>query len=78
LYAQRDDAARSVCREAAAFGVKAEAYRWRRGGLCAAKETVKRIVTDFGSVDILVNCAGITRDALICSMNEEPSTGCWI
>ena len=35
------------------------------------KEAVSEIAKEFGRVDILVNCAGITRDGLIAMMKEE-------
>ena len=43
----------------------------RRVGFSACKETVSRIIEDFGGIDILVNNAGITRDNLLISMEEE-------
>ena len=36
-----------------------------------AKETVDRIMETFGHIDILVNCAGITKDRLIAMMKED-------
>lgn len=37
----------------------------------AVDETAKKIVADFGTVDILINNAGITRDGLLMRMKEE-------
>lgn len=37
----------------------------------SCKDTVSKIIADFGKVDILVNNAGITRDNLIMTMPEE-------
>ena len=35
------------------------------------KDAVKQVMDTFGSIDVLVNNAGITRDALVLSMKEE-------
>ena len=37
----------------------------------AVKETVNNIKKEFGSIDILVNCAGIRKDGLLAMMKEE-------
>ena len=37
----------------------------------AVEETFKNITADFGTVDVLVNNAGITRDTLLMRMKEE-------
>ncbi|KAF5055702.1 3-oxoacyl-[acyl-carrier-protein] reductase [Proteiniclasticum sp. QWL-01] len=36
----------------------------------AAGETVAEVVKVFGTIDVLINCAGITRDGLMLSMKE--------
>ena len=35
------------------------------------KDAVKAVLDNFGGIDVLVNNAGITRDALVLSMKEE-------
>lgn len=55
----------------AAFGVKAQCYACNVGDAEQCKETVKAVLADFGNLTILVNNAGITRDALILSMKAE-------
>ncbi|PCI95814.1 3-oxoacyl-[acyl-carrier-protein] reductase [Candidatus Aerophobetes bacterium] len=37
----------------------------------AIQTAIEDVYNEFGSVDILVNCAGITRDALLMRMSEE-------
>ena len=52
-------------------GVKAEIYQCDVSDFEACKETVSKIIEDFGGVDILVNNAGITRDNLLIAMSDE-------
>ncbi|MGX8774822.1 MAG: 3-oxoacyl-[acyl-carrier-protein] reductase [Bacillota bacterium] len=52
-------------------GVKVKEIRLNVADFEAVKETVADIVSEFGSIDILINCAGITRDGLIAMMKEE-------
>lgn len=72
IYAGNTDAAKEVCdvceRE---YGVRALAYRCNVADFAAVKETVSKIKADFGTVHILVNNAGITRDGLAAMMKEE-------
>jgi len=53
------------------YGVKAKAYRCDVSGFEETEKTVNQILEDFGSVEILVNNAGITKDGLIARMTEE-------
>ena len=72
IYAGNAEAAETVCRRCAEeTGVKARAYQCDVADFTAVKETVARIRTDFGTVHILVNNAGITRDGLLAIMKEE-------
>jgi 3-oxoacyl-[acyl-carrier protein] reductase len=57
--------------ELQAFGVKAKGYRSDASDFTAADELVNQVVADFGSLHILVNNAGITRDNLLMRMSEE-------
>lgn len=45
------------------YGVRAQAYRCDVADFQCAKETVAQIKADFGTVNILVNNAGITGTA---------------
>jgi len=53
------------------LGVKAKGYRSDASDFKAAEQLISNVVTDFGSLDTLVNNAGITRDNLLMRMNEE-------
>lgn len=58
-------------KELAAFGTKVKGYRSNAAEFAAAEELVNGIVADFGSLDVIVNNAGITRDNLLMRMTEE-------
>lgn len=57
--------------ELAALGVKAKGYRSDASDFKAAEELVNQVVSDFGSLEIVVNNAGITKDGLLMRMSEE-------
>lgn len=57
--------------ELQAKGVKAKGYRSDASDHKAAEELVNAVVADFGSLDALVNNAGITKDGLLMRMSEE-------
>lgn len=57
--------------ECRAFGVKAEVYTADVSDHAQCEEMVKKIKADFGTIDALVNNAGITRDGLLLKMAEE-------
>lgn len=52
-------------------GVKANIYRCNVADYAAVEEMMKAVVDDFGSIDVLVNNSGITRDTLLLRMKEE-------
>jgi 3-oxoacyl-[acyl-carrier protein] reductase len=57
--------------ELAALGVKAKGYQSNAAQFAEAEILVNEIVKEFGSLDVLVNNAGITRDNLLMRMTEE-------
>ncbi len=72
IYAGNVSAAENVCKGCRQkYGVKAKAYQCNVADFTAAKEAVARIKDDFGTAQILVNNAGITRDGLLAMMKEE-------
>ncbi|MEG1753294.1 MAG: 3-oxoacyl-[acyl-carrier-protein] reductase [Christensenella sp.] len=52
-------------------GVQAIAIKADASKFCEVESMMKQTVERFGSVDVLVNNAGITRDGLLCRMKEE-------
>jgi 3-oxoacyl-[acyl-carrier protein] reductase len=57
--------------EVEALGVKAYAAQCDVANTEASSEFVKAVVAEFGTVDYLINNAGITRDQLIMRMKED-------
>ena len=53
------------------LGVKAKGYPSDASSFADTEKVVDRIVEDFGSIDIMVNNAGITKDTLLMRMTEE-------
>jgi 3-oxoacyl-[acyl-carrier protein] reductase len=53
------------------FGIKAKGYQSDAADFKAADDLVNQIVADFGTIDVLVNNAGITRDTLLMRMTEQ-------
>ena len=71
IYAGNASAAETVCEKCRQeYGVEAKAYRCNVADFSAAKETTAKIKADFGTAQILVNNAGITRDGLLALMKE--------
>ena len=70
-FSKSADEAVKLKGEVEALGVKAYAAQCDVANTEAAAEFVKAVVTEFGTVNYLVNNAGITRDQLIMRMKED-------
>lgn len=70
-YSKSVDEADKLKAEIEASGVKAYAAQCDVANTEAAAQFVKAVIEDFGTVDYLVNNAGITRDQLILRMKED-------
>jgi len=66
-----DDNALEVEKMIAGLGVKCKAYASDASNFADTEKVVEQIVSDFGTVDVLVNNAGITMDALLLRMSEQ-------
>lgn len=66
-----NDAAKETEKEIAALGVKVKGYASNAANFEQTHEVVAQIVADFGSIDVLVNNAGITKDGLMLKMTES-------
>lgn len=66
-----DDNFKNTEKELNALGVKAKGYASNAADFKQSQEVIDQIVKDFGTVDILINNAGITRDGLLMRMTED-------
>jgi 3-oxoacyl-[acyl-carrier protein] reductase len=57
--------------ELKSFGTQIKSYRSDASKYAEAEQLINDIVTDFGTLDIVVNNAGITKDGLLMRMSEE-------
>lgn len=72
IYAGNAAAAEKVCKKCGQrYSVEARAYQCNVADFSAVKEAVVKIRADFGTVQFLVNNAGITHDGLLVMMKEE-------
>ncbi len=70
-YVSSEEKAIALEKELEGYGIKAKAYKSDAGNFKAAEELVNAVVTEFGTVDVLVNNAGITKDTLLMRMSEQ-------
>lgn len=70
-YLSSDEKAKKLEDELKASGVKAKAYKSDAGLYAESEKLIDEVVKEFGTIDVLVNNAGITRDNLILRMNEQ-------
>ncbi|HCA71280.1 MAG TPA: 3-oxoacyl-[acyl-carrier-protein] reductase [Ruminococcaceae bacterium] len=70
LYAGNTAAAAKTVEELKNLNAEANAYQCDVSDAEAVKQTVKKVLADFGGVDVLVNNAGITRDGLLLATKE--------
>jgi acetoacetyl-CoA reductase len=65
-YAGNDKAAEEVAK-----ALKIKVYKWDVGDYEACQAGIRRVESDLGPVDVLVNNAGITRDGFLHRMNVD-------
>jgi 3-oxoacyl-[acyl-carrier protein] reductase len=70
-YRSSDEKAKVLEDELSAKGCKAKGYKSDASDFDAAQQLSKDVMDDFGSIDVLVNNAGITKDGLLMRMSEE-------
>ena len=61
----------ATCKEIEAIGVKCKGYAGNAADFAETEAVVAKIKEDFGSIDVLVNNAGITKDGLMLRMTEQ-------
>ena len=70
-YSSSVDAANALETELNALGIKAKGYQSNAAEFDIAQELAKEILKEFGSIDVLVNNAGITKDNLLMRISED-------
>jgi 3-oxoacyl-[acyl-carrier protein] reductase len=70
-YLSSPEKALELEKELQSMGVKAKGYKSDASEFSAADQLITNILTDFGSLEVVVNNAGITRDNLLMRMSED-------
>ena len=70
-YLSSEEKANVLAAELSATGAKVKGFRSDASNFQDAQKLVDDIVAEFGTIDVLVNNAGITRDTLLMRMSEE-------
>lgn len=70
-YSSSVESAMVLENELNALGVKAKGYQSNAADFNEAQKLVDDVVAEFGTVDVLINNAGITKDNLLMRMSEE-------
>ena len=65
------DAANSLEKELQSLGVEAKGYQSNAADFDQTQELVKKVLTDFSTIDVLINNAGITKDNLLMRISEQ-------
>ncbi len=70
-YSSSVKAAQILEKELASYGIKAKGYQSNAAEFDAAQELAAEVLKEFGSIDVLINNAGITKDNLLMRISEE-------
>lgn len=70
-YLSSDEKARLLEERLTALGVKAKGYKSDAGDFKAAEQLANDVTKEFGTIDICVNNAGISRDNLLLRLTPE-------
>ena len=70
-YLSSEEKAKGLEEELSAFGIKAKGFKSDASKFEAAQDLADQAMETFGSIDVLVNNAGITKDNLLMRMSEE-------
>jgi 3-oxoacyl-[acyl-carrier protein] reductase len=69
-YSSSEEAAIALEKELTTLGVKARSYKSNAADFNEAQDLVDKVLEFFGTVDVLINNAGITKDNLLMRMSE--------
>lgn len=70
-YSSSAGPAEELEQELTALGVKAKAYHSNAANFESAQQLAADVLKEFGSIDVLINNAGITKDNLLMRISEE-------
>ena len=70
-YLSSEEKAKGLEEELSAFGIKAKGFKSDASKFEAAQDLADQVMETFGSIDVLINNAGITKDNLLMRMSEE-------
>ncbi len=70
-YLSSEEKAKALEERLAALGVKAKGYKSDAGDFKAAEQLAADVAKDFGTIDVCVNNAGISRDNLLLRLTPE-------
>tara|TARA_B110000908_G_C10215443_1_gene432557 strand:+ start:32 stop:778 length:747 start_codon:yes stop_codon:yes gene_type:complete len=70
-YRSSDEKAKALESQLSANGCKAKGYKSDASDFEAAQQLAVDVMEEFGSIDVLINNAGITKDGLLMRMSED-------
>ena len=70
-YRSSDEKAKALEDELSANGCKVKGYKSDASNFEAAQQLAVDVLEEFGSIDVLVNNAGVTKDGLLMRMSEN-------
>ena len=70
-YSSSEAPALALEKELNSKGVKAKAYKSNAADFGESQKLIEQVLEDFGTIDVLINNAGITKDNLLMRMGEE-------
>ena len=70
-YVSSDEKAKALADELEKEGIKAKGYKVNASEYKTTEEFIAEVLKDFGTINVVVNNAGITRDNLLMRMTED-------
>tara|TARA_B100002052_G_scaffold126803_1_gene116382 strand:+ start:137960 stop:138709 length:750 start_codon:yes stop_codon:yes gene_type:complete len=70
-YLSSDKKAQNLKQELEVYGNKVKGFKSDASNFMSSQKLVNDVLKEFGSIDVLVNNAGITKDNLLMRMSEE-------
>ena len=70
-YSSSVESANALEEELNALGIKAKGYQSNAADFNESQKLAEEVMAEFGSIDVLVNNAGITKDNLLMRMGED-------